>query len=310
MKKVVAVAPYNHGINFKMQVYDAWVRMGGETMPSHYPPKKLHGITHVIEIPSIFKNKTIAQLRFVEPVSIEFDTFPEYARFEIIPIIWDCWPKFIDKTCKWFEKHDVKTAIFTSSQTATRIKERLPYVNVITITEGINTSLYKNGIKPLKDRSIDILEVGRMNYNFYKRGLPDNIIHIRTGILKAKFKTNADFRNALNDTKVTITVPRCDTQPSRAGDIETLTQRYWENMLSGVVMVGRAPKELINLIGYNPVVDWDGKDATNITLKILDNLNDYQSLVKKNRETAMNTADWSIRINYIKEQLTLQGYCI
>lgn len=308
MKKVVAVTPYVRGINFKMKAYAAWIESGGEHMPSHYPPKILHGFFHKYELPALHKNNKIAQLRFVEPVTIELDTFPDYSRYEIIPLIWDCWPIYLGKTCQWFVKHDVRTAIFTSSQTAKRVKEKLPHVNVITITEGINTSLYKGDIKLLKDRRIDILEVGRMNYTFFKSVLPDSINHVRTGILKAKFKTNEDFRKALNDAKVTITVPRCDTQPERAGDIETLTQRYWENMLSGIVMVGRAPKELTDLIGYNPVINWNGVDATNTTLDILNNLDNYQPLVYKNRETAMMMADWSIRIKYIKEQLVSLGY--
>ena len=114
MKKVVAVAPYNHGINFKMQVYDAWVKMGGGTMQSNYPWRLFHRFAYNYELPTIPKNNDIAQLRFVEPVSLSFDTFPDYARYEIIPLVWDCWPIYFEKTCRWFVKHDVKTAIFTS----------------------------------------------------------------------------------------------------------------------------------------------------------------------------------------------------
>ena len=46
-------------------------------------------------------------------------------------------------------------------------------------------------------------------------------------------------------------------KPELAGDIETLTQRYWECMLSRIVMLGHAPQELIDLIGYNPVIEID-----------------------------------------------------
>lgn len=38
-------------------------------------------------------------------------------------------------------------------------------------------------------------------------------------------------------------------QPEIAGDIETLTQRYWECMFSRMVMVGHAPQELLTLSG-------------------------------------------------------------
>jgi len=308
MKKVVAVAPYNHGVNFKMQVYDAWVKMGGETMPSHYPWRLFHRFAYNYELPTILKNKDIAQLRFVEPVSLSFDTFPDYARYEIIPLVWDCWPIHFEKTCHWFIKHDVKTAIFTSSQTAERMRERFPQMNLLTITEGIDTSKYQEG-KLLKERDIDILEFGRNN-NLFKNGLPTNINHIFSNGKQKMFSTNEEFHAALENSKITICFPRCDTNPETAGDIETLTQRYWEAMLSRMIIVGRAPKELINLIGYNPVIEINDKDSNNSIIDILNHINDYQSLVDRNRETAIIMSSWGIRVQMIKEWLHKIGYII
>jgi len=169
MKKVVAVAPYCHGINFKMQVYDAWVKAGGKTMHSHYPCKLFHGFAFRFNLPSLSKNRNIAQLRFVEAVSLNFDTFPDYSRYEIIPLVWDCWPIRFDDTCRWFEKHQVRTAIFTSSQVADRMRERFPSMNILTITEGIDTEKYAEG-KLLNERKTDVLEFGRKNY-FFRRGI-------------------------------------------------------------------------------------------------------------------------------------------
>ena len=39
----------------------------------------------------------------------------------------------------------------------------------------------------------------------------------------------------------------------------TLTQRYWECMFSRMVMVGHAPQEFIDFIGYNPVIELNDK---------------------------------------------------
>ena len=55
MKQVFAVAPYNHGINFKMQAYDAWVKMGGRIMPSRYPWRAFHKFAYNYELPAIIK---------------------------------------------------------------------------------------------------------------------------------------------------------------------------------------------------------------------------------------------------------------
>lgn len=307
MKQLVAVAPYNHGINFKMQVYDAWVKMGGQTMSSHYPPTIFHGYAFNHELPTIWKNKKKALLRFVEPVSISFDTFPEYVHYEIIPMIWDCWPKFFEKTCQWFIKHDVKTAIFTSSQTAERMKKRFPQMNILAITEGIDTSKYKEG-KNLNERSIDLLEFGRRNKKVFDVDLPSEYKHLYSKNGEHIFKTEHDLVDGLADSKVTVCYPRCDTQPQKAGDIETLTQRYWEAMLSRIVIVGRAPQELIDLIGYNPVIEIKRERQTEHIIDIIKHIEEYQTLVDKNRETALKMGDWGIRVGQITDWLNSLGY--
>ena len=255
MEFVKAVAPFSHlgPLNFKNAPYEAWVKNGGQIASSHYPWRKFHGLAFRYELPTFFKNKKEARLRFVEPVSISFDTFPDYARYEIIPMIWDCWPKYVDKVCKWFRKHKVRAAIFTSSQTAELMRSRFPGMNILYCPEGIDTSIYIKG-KSLKERSIDLFEYGRSNDKVLKEKLPPTISHVCTKANGKFVFDNNQLIQALGDAKVTIALPRSITQPEIAGNIETLTQRYWECMLSRIVMVGKAPKELIDLIGYNPVI--------------------------------------------------------
>ena len=105
-------------------------------------------------------------------------------------------------------------------------------------------------------------------------------------------------------------MPRCDVDKKTAGNIETLTQRYWECMLSRIVMVGRAPKELINLIGYNPVIDWDGNDASPLVSDILENIGKYQDLVNRNYETAKKMASWEMRMKDIMIYLQNKEYSV
>lgn len=309
MKTVKAVAPYSHGINFKMQTYDAWTKAGGQTMRSHYPWRIFHRFAFDYEFPTIRKSKDIAQLRFVEPVSINFDTFPDYARYEIIPFIWDCWPKYFDKTCDWFKRHDVRTAIFTSSQTAERMRERFPEMNILWCPEGIDTSLYSEG-KELKNREIDILEFGRSNRKVFKAELPSSIRHVCTMQDGKYIFTNEELRQSMGDAKVTITLPRSITQPEVAGDIETLTQRYWECMLTRMVMVGHAPKELVDFIGYNPVIEIDTENPNGQINDILQHLADYRDLTNKNREVALQKGGWTARMQGVMDFLKGNGYRI
>ncbi len=314
MKKVVnAVAPYQHnnGINFKTQVYDAWVKVNGQVAKSHYPIRMFHGLAYRYELTSIWKNKKEARLRFVEPVSLSFDTFPDYARYEIIPFIWDCWPCYFEKVCAWFKKHDVQTAIFTSSQTAERMQKRFPEMNIMYCPEGIDTSRYPAG-KPLTERSIDLLEFGRssnlgLNENYNLNSTPV-FRYVCTKKDGKYLYSNEQLIEVMGDTKVTIALPRSITEPEKAGDIETLTQRYWENMLSRIVMVGYAPQELVDLIEYNPVIEIDWEYPKEQILEIVAHIETYQELVDKNREMALQKGEWVTRMDLLKNFLVMNGY--
>lgn len=312
MKKIVkAVQPYEYKTicNFKSYPYQAWKTQGGQIAKSHYPCRMLHGLTYNYSLPAFDKDKKEARLRFVSGYSINFDTFPDYIFYEIIPVVWDCWPKNVPQVERFFMKYDVKTAVFTSSQTSDIFREKFPKMNIFTITEGVNVDLYHKG-KELKCRTIDVLEVGRAWVDFFKTPLIGGIKHVKTGNVARAFNTDEEFREGLADAKVTINVPRCDVDNKTAGDIETLTQRYWECMLSRVVMVGRAPKELTDLIGYNPVVDWNGEDASPIINDILIHVEDYQQMVDRNYIAAIKMASWDIRIKQIRDFLTDSGYSV
>lgn len=246
---------------------------------------------------------------FVEPISITFDTFPYYTTHEIIPMIWDCWPCYYDKMEAWLKRHRVRTAIFTSSQEMAEMQRRVPGLNVFFCQEAVDTSLFDGG-KPLHERSIDLLEFGRSNEKVLCKGsLPTSINHVCTKQGDVFIYDNERLRQAMGDAKITICLPKTLTHPEIAEGIETLTQRYWEAMLSRMVIVGHAPQELIDLIGYNPVIEIK-KESQKQILNILNHIDDYQNLVNKNRKTALKYGDWNQRIKDIHIYLEKQGYTI
>lgn len=79
-------------------------------------------------------------------------------------------------------------------------------------------------------------------------------------------------------------------------------------MLSCSVLLGRAPKELIDLVGYNPVVTLDKEHADEQVRDIVEHISEYQDLVNKNRETALRMAPWEIRMKRVMEWLEGLGY--
>ncbi|MCM1312208.1 MAG: hypothetical protein NC206_02190 [Bacteroides sp.] len=90
--------------------------------------------------------------------------------------------------------------------------------------------------------------------------------------------------------------------------VETLTMRYWESMLSRCVIVGHCPKELYDLMGYNPVIEADMEHAATQVEEILSNISAYQDLVDKNLAQALKIASWDNRIKTVRNCLTETGY--
>lgn len=312
-KILTAVAPFRHPgfLNFKQAPFEAWKQNDGNVTEEHYPPRFLHGAAYRWELPVVWKSKKEARLRFVEPVSLSFDTFPDYARYEVIPMFWDCWPRYFEKTCDWLGRHQVKTVIFSSRQTTDRMKIRFPETHVIWCPEAVDDSVYDKG-KLLKDREIDLLEFGRSNdrvvnaekLELVKMG-ESRLKHVCTKQHGKFIYTNEQLYKAMGNAKVTIALPRSMTQPELAGDIETLTQRYWECMFSRMVMVGHAPKELIDFIGYNPVIELrDDISAEDLIRNVLEHIEDYQGLVDKNMETAQRLGSWKVRMKWLMGELS------
>lgn len=297
MKKIRAVPPYIHPefLNFKMPAYQGWVKNGGEVMKSLFPWRPLHWAAFRYELPDICKRKDEVLLMFVEPISIYFDTFPYYATHEIIPFIWDCWPCYYDKMERWLRKHKVKTAVFTSSQEMAEMQRRLPDIRMIHCHEAVDSSLYMEG-KQLEDRTIDLLEFGRSNEKVLGKGKIDGINHICTRVNGAFIYNNVELYEAMADAKICICLPKSMTHPDIAQGVETLTQRYWECMLSRTVILGHAPKELVEFIGYNPCVEIDMADPRKQISDILSHIKEYQGLVDKNRKSALAYSDWQQRM--------------
>lgn len=309
--KVIAIPPYTYlGRQiFKIYAYDAWKRLGGEIGKSLYPARFLHRLIYNYHFPKLCNNNKIAQLRFVQSYSLNFDTFPGYMFHEIIPFVWDCWPGQFKITCDWFIKNKVKTAIFTSSQTAELMKKQFPSMNILHVTEGIDIDVYEKG-KDLKDRGIDLLEYGRPFDKLIKLHLPSKFYHYKMrGQKNGKLvHTQKQLVDNLANSKVVIALPQCITNPERAGNIETLTQRYWEGMLSRVVLVGHAPKELVDLLGYNPVIELNIDHPDNQIQGILEDIEQYQKLVDKNYRMAIKYGNWEFSMKNVMNWLTNLGY--
>lgn len=310
MKKIVkAVKPfiYENNSNFKLAVYQKWKECGGKVVSPRPLEKYYKRLSYHIDLPTVSQSLNEARLRFVEGASVRFDTFPDYLGYEVIPIIWDCWPRYVDNMVRWFYKHRVRTAFFTSSQTAERMRNLCPQVNIFHLPEAIEIEIYHAG-KPLIERSIDYLEFGRCSRILDSSMFDERIKILSSSNEKSGLATRGQLVDALANSKITLALTRLDNQPELAEGIDTLTQRYWECMLSRVVIIGRAPQELIDIVGYDPIVHLNLNHANEQILDIISHIEDYQPFVDKNRATAERLGSWDVRIAWLMEVLEQLGY--
>ena len=247
------------------------------------------------------------------------NSFPYWGCYDIVPMLWDCWPSSWPVMKKSFDLLDVDTAFVTSRQVAEMIN-RDTKVRAFWIPEGIDTRHYMKG-KQLDERCYDVYELGRQHPRYHSvlskllaNGAINSLLTsniISDGRLDEKnvAYSNEQMYSLMSDSKVMICFPQADTNPSRAWKIETLTQRYWEAMLSRCVMVGRAPQELVDVIGYDPVVSVDWTDPEGQMKQIMDNIGWYQELVDRNRESALKHSPWLERMPMIRKALEETGRC-
>ncbi len=268
----------------------------------------------IIKLPCLhFKKKAI--IITSQGWSLAYNAFP-YFSYEIIPMLWDVWPKTWESLYDSLYKLRCKIVFVTVRSMAEKLRADLG-INAYWIPEGIDINDYDKGAE-LKLRNLDVYELGRQLPKYHailktvlsKQQLICNEYDSNGSLLKLAYPTAEDLLRNLNKTKIIISFPKIDTHPQNVGDLETLTQRYWEAMLSGCLIVGRAPKELIDFIGYNPVVDIDWNMPDKQILDILNNIEDFQPLVDKNYKTAREKASWDLRIQKIKSILYEHGYSI
>lgn len=243
---------------------------------------------------------------------LEHLLFPWALTGEVVPVVFDCMPHEFGRWQRLFQRARVHTAFFTASAAAEHFRRVLPQGRWHWLPEAINLDDYSAAM-PWADRPIHVLEFGR-RYGKYHDAVTEGLAaaglhHVyerRTGSLV--FATHADFLAGLGQAQVSICFPQSVTHPERFGTIETLTQRYLESMASGCLLVGSAPGELVDLCGYNPVVevDWTAPAAQLLAFRQAPQA--HASLRARNIESVWRMGAWNDRAHQLSEHLRELGY--
>lgn len=218
--------------------------------------------------------------------------------------LFDAWQSTHDQIRHFVDFFKIDYVFISSSAASESLKLKLGKSNVYWIPEGINPDEYKSYTN--EEKSIDVLALGRKYDNYHH--LIVNYLQTQNKVyLYEKFKgeiifpTREEFIEGLGRSKISICFPSSITHPDRAGGIQTMTIRYLQSMVSKCLVVGNAPEEMIELFGYNPVIEVDMQNPIEQLLSIIDNFNDYVPLIEKNYKMVTENHTWRCRWNQIKE---------
>lgn len=218
--------------------------------------------------------------------------------------LFDAWPVHHNSFISFLNNNKIDHLFVHSSKLAQRFQAVLNSTNVNWIPEAIDPSCYVFS----NSKSIDVLSFGRKYDKYHNIILPyltknNKVYHFEKVKGEVIFEKRSDFIDALGNSKISICFPSNITHPDRAGDLEIMTMRYLQSIVSKCLIIGKAPEEMVHLFGYNPVIEINWDDPLGQLDFILENLDQYHELIEKNYDTVLNNHTWHHRWDLIKQLL-------
>ena len=237
----------------------------------------------------------------------EYRFFPYGCWFKSVFYCYDCWPSQYDWWEDFFTRYRTQTAFFSARSAAAEFARRRPAMHSFWLPEATDPSDYNPGNK-LSERHIHVLELGRRYECIHEQLQPylesrsyRHLYEPAKGTLI--FSTKADLVRGLSEAMISICFPSSMTHPERSGDTETVTHRFFESIASRCLIVGHCPSELIELFGYNPVVQLKTEACVIEIQEILDNIDEYQPLVDRNYSVLLEKGTWEARATNMLQTL-------
>jgi hypothetical protein len=224
----------------------------------------------------------------------------------------DCWPPAYGRWEKFFRRNRIQTALLTARQSAEHFASLFPNMHSLWLAEAVSPDQYRHDT-PLAQRKIHVLELGR-NWDDYHSRIERPLQQLGRKHLyepapgKLIFAGREALVAGLADSIISICFPQSLTHPQRAGNVETVTLRYFETIASKCVPVGRAPKELIDLFGFNPMIEVDLTHAPDQLEQIISNPAKYQEMVDRNYDRLLEVGTWDVRVRQMLQMLQPLGY--
>lgn len=224
--------------------------------------------------------------------------------------LFDAWPHEHDSILRFSGRFGVAHAFVSSSQAAERLDARSDTCRFHWLPEAVDPSVYRS--LPVEEREIDVIQFGR-RYELYHEAISDTLrdrgysYRFQRSPTELLFRSRSDFINGLARAKISVCVPSSLTHPDRSGDIETMTMRYLQSMASECLVVGYAPKEMIDLFGYNPVIEIDHKSPQKQIIHLLRHYSEYKPLIERNASVVRTHHTWAQRWSAMRRVLEIAG---
>lgn len=220
--------------------------------------------------------------------------------------LFDAWPNRYDRIREFITRWQVQEAFVSSSQAANALSGLIPLCRLSWVAEGIDPGLYRH--RPYAARDIDVIQLGRKHDAYHERVLAPLLARrkcYKYESIKGEiiFPTREQFIDGLARSKVSVCFPSSLTHPERSGDTETMTQRYLQSMVSKCLVIGHAPKEMVSLFGYDPVVEADMDNPVEQLLSVLDNFHAFIPLIEMNYRSVVEDHTWTKRWQAIASTL-------
>ncbi|WP_443945486.1 glycosyltransferase [Pedobacter sp. AW1-32] len=271
-------------------------------------------IRKMIHFPFLYKlklgSRRNAIINFASMISGDFRLLMPYAFSSRLNFIYmyDVWPRFHKWIFPLLDFFNVRYVFFSSKQVFETFTSKYSRIKckAVWLPEALKADDYCS--KVLKERTIDVLEFGRM-YDTYHNQITGplktaGLNHIyRTAEMPFLFPDKASFTNALASAKIVICVPSNITHPNRAEYISSMTLRYLQAMASKCLVVGILPSDMFEVFGYNPIVEIDENRPAEQLLDILNQYESYESLIEKNYKEVLKKHQWLNRWDIIKAKM-------
>ena len=227
MKHLTLLEPIRKEGNYQffMQWFaDAWTTSGGQTVKGISVPWNLRLLIAKSRVSRNFRLFTSSRRALLVPGAGYPDSFAwpfGYAN-EIVPMLWDVWPRYWPRLISSLRRHHVQTLLCTSSQVCEYVAEKLPHIHAVHVPEGIDPASYRDG-GPLEGRRTDILQIGRL-----MQPVHEAILQMRQSSprLSRKSRAASSFRTFLRCAKDWL--PQKSSSATRAAEPTRKWRAMWK----------------------------------------------------------------------------------